>query len=786
MSRPSDTLADTAVDVGSRSGESADTAPQPSTRAAASIPDAVPVTPAIRASGRSLAVSGIASLAAAMAIAGIFGSWSARAVAALGVGIGTGWVWLTLRAKRRTVVVQALLPVAATFVGLLLILTTQGPSRGLGRLVADAVSEGRLLRPPVPFAPGWRLVLVLMLAVIAFGNGWVATALNRPRLALLMPVPITFLAAISQPKESELASGLVFFALLLAATAILFSGNRGDLAVLTRRYERKRAVRGVAAGGLVVVLLVIASRASFLFPAPAFDPANKPQKPRPVPLSAARDRVLFEVDPGSSGIKGPWRLGVLDVFDGRAWRLPPFSADRLRPVPRGGAVTAGAGGAAVSFVIRDLGKGAVLPGLSTPRQIEAEGINLLIDPRTEIFRVKTGSVPPGFAYTMSTVAYPGESALDSARIPDVGFEEQLEVPSPPEAVQALLSAAPPSPWSRLKILRDELYEVAVAAGPGLPTDVPPQKVQDLLAGSHEGTPFEIVAAEALLARWAGVPSRIGFGFDLFNEEKGKLTVRPRNGANWLEVYFEELGWLPLVGTPPKAKESLDPDNNTRFDPTVAPGDEVGLELFIPIEVTSLRRLYERIRAAAAMAIAAGLGAWLVYASWPALLKLRRARKRRTWAVGQGLRAQVAVEYIEFRDLTTDLGLGEPRDTPLEYTKRLVDDAEHDEFAWLVTRSLYGDLASTVDEHDVEAAGEMARSLRRRLLEAQPFHNRVLALIARSSLRQPYTLEAPIVRQVSLRRAIAGGAGALRHRAGTVGRGAAGSLRRGVERVGGRR
>ena len=32
------------------------------------------------------------------------------------------------------------------------------------------------------------------------------------------------------------------------------------------------------------------------------------------------------------------------------------------------------------------------------------------------------------------------------------------------------------------------------------------------------TPYEIVAAEALLARWAGVPARIGFGFDGLNAE----------------------------------------------------------------------------------------------------------------------------------------------------------------------------------------------------------------------------------------------------------------------------
>ena len=42
----------------------------------------------------------------------------------------------------------------------------------------------------------------------------------------------------------------------------------------------------------------------------------------------------------------------------------------------------------------------------------------------------------------------------------------------------------------------------------------------------------------MLARWAGIPARIGFGFDGVNDENGVLTVRPGNAAQWLEVYFE--------------------------------------------------------------------------------------------------------------------------------------------------------------------------------------------------------------------------------------------------------
>src|SRR5205823_14195512 len=87
---------------------------------------------------------------------------------------------------------------------------------------------------------------------------------------------------------------------------------------------------------------------------------------------------------------------------------------------------------------------------------------------------------------------------------------------------------------------------------------------------------------------------------------------------------------------------------------------------------------------------------------PAVQKWRRRNKRRRWALEHGVPERVAVEYAEFRDLTTDLSLGHPYDTPLEFLDRAIDDEEHEEFAWLVTRVLYGRLGQ-------EATGEGARA-----------------------------------------------------------------------------
>jgi hypothetical protein len=396
----------------------------------------------------------------------------------------------------------------------------------------------------------------------------------------------------------------------------------------------------------------------------------------------------------------------------------------------------------IAFTVRDLGDTSALPGVANASKITVSGQKVLFDPRAGIFRVPRGRAPAGLAYVLEAPVYPEAAQLEAAPPPGREVSEQLQVPKMPPAVRDLMAAAPTNPWNRLDYVRKKLNEVVVAVGQGSPKDVTPKRVEQLLVGNHEGSPFEIVAAEAMLARWAGVPSRIGFGFDGLNNENGVLTVRPRNAAQFLEVYFSGYGWVPLSSTPPKAKAKLDSDPNARFKPTIEPSTDVAVEIYIPVALKNLRLLYERVRdvlfrvAPFAIALAA------IYLATPAARRALRRRRRRQWAAGVGPRAQIAVEYAEFRDLATDLTVGDPYATALEYLGVVQDDDEHAELAWLVARSLYGDLAASLSDDDVRAAEDMSVSLRRRLWRAQPVQTRALALVGRTSLARPYTEEIP--------------------------------------------
>jgi hypothetical protein len=705
----------------------------------------------LSAVGRPLLAAGLASAAAALVTGGIFGSWAARLLALFAAAFGVGWAYLTLRARARdrASTYQLLLAPAALAVSLVLMVPAGGggPSN-LPELVQDAITSGRTLRPPVPFDPGWIPILMVVFSFVGFGAAWVATALERQRLAIALPLPLLALTAMTQPDDGEFIAGLCAFVPLVGALAVLFGGDGVKASQLTKDFELKRAARGLAATVVAVLALVVLSRANVLFPEPVYDPTEQPQKPKPIPLSAIEDVVLFEVRTDAP-ITGPWKTGVLDVYDGEAWRLPPFDKARLAAIPPGGVVVPELEPAAsqvIEFTIRGMENATTLPGVTGPVRIDRPAdLGVMFDPRTGTFRMPDGRVAPDVTYSIATAPYPNAEALAQSPAPVGDFAGDLEIPEPPAVVRQLLSGAPAEPaWARLDFLRKRLREVAVATGGGVPKDITPARVAEILDGpSQEASPYEIVAAEAMLARWAGVPARIGFGFDGLNDEGGVMTVRPKNAAQWLEVYFQGHGWVPLIEAPSQAKTSLDNDDQL-FDPDTLASDEVAVEVYIPVKLESLTLLYQRIRHQLALLLPYALALVAAYLATPAVMKQWRRYKRRKWAEALGARAQVAVEYAEFRDAAHDLNVGDPLDTPLEYLQRVVDDDEHAELAWLVARTMYGDLAAGASDEAARDAEVLATSLRRRMFRAQPFQVRVLAVLSKASIREPYTTEVPNV------------------------------------------
>lgn len=716
---------------------------------------------------RTAAAGALATCSAAWMVGGLFdGRIAPRLIALLGVLVGCALTTLSFRSGRPAILQWSVFPVSAVVGAALVAPAATGGSANLPGLVAEAVGGGGLLQTPLPFDPGWRFLLVVLMALVGSAAVGLGCSLAKPRVAVALPIPLALGAAVLQPTGGELITGATTVVLAVASLAIAFGVElRGDGDRLGGGFELRRFLRAAALLVVLIAALAGLARTDALFPDTDRDQVVPPRRPPVVPLEP--DRELFRVagtDPG------PWRVGVLDSYDGAAWLLPPSDRARLQRVGPATLARGPVPDATVRtvFDIVDL-RGAVLPAPASA--VRYSGPTAKLDPRVETL-VLPARVERGASYTIESRPAPSARELDaSPAAPPALVEEFTQAPPVPGTVAQLLTEAPPQPFQRLQFLRDRLFANVIVAGGGSPIPVLPQRVEQLIADKDvEATPYEITAAEAMLARWANLPARIGFGYYKGDQRAGAVSVRPKHGAAWLEVYFEGRGWLPLVGTPPRAKSSLD-SSDQRSDPTVTPSEELALLIYVPVQERNLLALFQIVRywLGAAVLGAAALG--MAYAFWPAACRTLRRRRRLAWAASHGHTGSVIVAYAELRDGLRDLGAGSLGDTPLELSRRFVRDDESEDLAWLVTRTLWGDLRRDVRAADAAEATRLSRSVLRRAIAARSGFLRYSRLTSRASLRDPWNREIPNfwpvapVRTIQrrARRALVGSAGSLGRR-----------------------
>lgn len=680
------------------------------------------------------------TLAAAIMVGGVFTGAGARVYAGVAGLLGVVLAVALSRLFSRPLLAYVLMLVGLFSIGLLMVVPSglENVTR-VGTLASDATQSGNVLRPPVPLTAGWQAIIGWLLGVVGFGAAWLAIVVRRPPIALLVPLPIAAIAGISVPSYAQKASGIIALVLFALGLGILSSvssteaeGERPPLG-----YEIRRALRALPLLAVITVVLVALAQTNFLFPDPLIDPTEEPQKPKTVPLSEVEDRVLFEVE---SVATGPWRVGSLDVYDGKDWRLPPFADNQLEDVPRNGVVDESlAPGVRATITVRGLG-GAVLPALPNTVGIVAQGPRLAYDSRNGNIRLSQGQVQAGLQYAVVAATLPTEDDLRSvtAGVPS-DVRQFVRIPDPPPAVQELLDRAPKtSKWDTFNSLRNYVLENVTATGVGRPVSVTPSRVQEMLQGAREGSPFEIVAAQAMLARWAGVPSRIGYGFDGGEDVNGRLEVRPRHGSTFVEVFFPGYKWLPVIGTPKQAKPTAGskPDEQ-KVDPNIVPSDDLVVELLLPVLTPPESVFTQQLARGLLIGVPTILLLLLLYTLYPAVVKAVVRSRRRAAAQEGGPRARIALAYAEWRDLATDYGYRYTTDTPLMFLDRFVEDPDHTELAWLVTRALWGDLQDDLTPDLATAAEELSRSLRRRLASAHPATVRAVSLVSRLSLRDPF-------------------------------------------------
>ena len=739
-------------------------------------PDQDPEAVVVTSPREALMIGAAAFLSSAGAgwmCSAIFAGAFPHVIALLGALLGAGLVAVSYRSSRPSAIQLLLVPVTLV-VGAILLAPYTGHGQTLPGLVSQAVRQGGLQFAPVKFLPGWHFLLLLLTALVAGTAAAIATARGQARIATFIPLPLLFAASMIQPKHGDFLSTGVGLACIVASLAVSYGvelarDNAADTGDSSSRFELRRLLR--AAGvmtGLGVVLVLIA-HAGFLFPpaAPSVAvPARHPQMPPPVP-----NKLLFSVQ---STVPVPLRIGVLDGYADNGWETPPYDPALLRPVPASGAVPADSavpvappaqslgpnGRVTVTFKVANL-TGDVLPDAAEPESFGPDGNKLTYYPRTQMLQT-TGIAKPGLTYSEVIATPPSSKQMEAASPAPKSLDIFTQAPPAPPAVAALLAKAPGNAFDRVQFVRTALYKSVVAKGAGVPANVSPNDVAGMLAG-HTATPYQIVGAEALLARWAGVPARIGYGYyNTSSTSPGNYDIYPANGSDWLEVYFGGIGWVPLIGQPLHAEASL---TQQKPKSNIQPSRQLSLVVYVPIKQHDPQQLYTLVRWWVLVLLPYVVGLALAWTFWPGLLKAVRRRLRTRWAHRQGPSGRILAAYAQLRDVATDLRIGSTGDLPLRFLDHVAADEEHEELAWLVTRALWGDLRRDIRTEDAEAAERMAASVSRRVTGAQSATNRIVAFAARTSLRDPYTWEIPAcwrpprpakprVRRLRLRRAVA--------------------------------
>lgn len=702
------------------------------------------------------------TIAAGVMVGGIFQGIGARLYAVLGGILGVALA-LGARKVRKPLLLNTLIVVGLFGIGLVVVLPT-GPKNlfNIQALAQVAADSGRVLRPPVPFTPGWQAIAGWLMGIVGFSGVWCAVVVRRPSLGLVIPLPVAAIAAVSVPKSQQVGSGLAVLALFAVGLGVLSSAQTlgDDDTKLPLSYELRKAGKSVLLLVPVLAVLYVAAQSNFLFPKPAIDPTQKAQKPKVAPLSTVPDRVLFTV--ATKQPKIPLRTGSLDIYDGKDWLLAPFADTRLKDIPRDGVVDREVtAGAEADFTVAGL-TGAVLPSLPNPVGIVAEGPKLAYDSRTSNLRVGQGQVQAGLRYSVTAEALPSADDLRkvSAPLPATVTQFAQIAPPPPAVVDLEARVSHANKWDEWNEMRLYVLNNVVTTGLGTPVSVPVSRVQQILSNPTGGaSPFEIVAIEALLARWVGIPSRIGYGFKINAVDPevidGRYQLRPKDGVAFPEVYFPGFKWLPVIGDPKLAKPTVASNNLQQNNPNTQASNDISVQVFLPILVPPPGTLVAQLRQdlLIGLPILALLG--LLYVLYPALRKSRLRARRRRAALAAGPRARIALAYAEFRDALTDFGFRAGTDTPLMFLDRVAPDEEHEELAWLTTRALWGDLRSEMSDELAQAAERLSRSLRRRAAAAQPATLRAIAVVSRLSLRQPYTpdVELPRAARKERRRAL---------------------------------
>lgn len=513
----------------------------------------------------------------ALAVAGVWDGWTATLVLLAAAVLPLVLLRVVVRLGVPRWTAAAVLTALLALTAYLMTASTDGT---LAQSLTDAVP--RLLTEPLPLearadllaAPVVLVALVSLLAGLRLDS--------RTRVGPVAGALALYLAGALLSAGRTDPHGIL--AVLLVALAV------AGWVLLDRRPDDAR--RRVATGLPVVAGLAVVVAGVALVPVGnAFEPREHVDPPvltveAPSPLArlgawaANPDAELLRV----AGDTTPLRLVTLRTYDGSQWRAAtrysPLGSPGRRSLPDGTVRRE----STVEVTLDQLG-GPWLPTPGDPTGTTARSAAVDLETGT-VYDPEAGE---GTSYTVTgTADEPDPQDLVSATVPDGGAAAAyLRLPELPLSLAqygARVTEGASTPYARAlaieqAVSNDRQLSARATSGSAY------WRIEQFLfgepgtPGGRTGTSEQFATAFALLARNAGLPTRVVVGFRPGEpQDDGTALVRGRDAMAWPEVYFTGLGWVPFSPTP----------NDTTFDqdrpvdaPTPVPDPATGTEAPTP-------------------------------------------------------------------------------------------------------------------------------------------------------------------------------------------------------------
>lgn len=590
---------------------------------------------------------------------------------------------------------------------------------------------------PMSPDPGAQIIFMLIVVLLFLIAGIIADTLEKPAWTLAPLLALYLIPAVALRTDVNVISFLV---VVVGYLAILFADGLNSDRRWTRNLSHDSANQTRGSRGIWRLAAVVATPTligaiilGLMLPtlSPTFFSSLRPNGSGPIEMVDPQLDLRKNLEQGASRqvlsyttnkADGTYlRLATLPVLNVHGWAQAQVTLKQgaLGTVP--GVTGAPAGGSRITSIHIDDLASMYLPVPYAPRAQNASG-EWSYDPAS-LMIIATGTnrtrATVGLTYTVeSWDVEPNGAALSSASVgvPE-GQQMTLEIPAdiPAKILQLTNQLTSGIDFPALKAaaiqayLRSTPFSYSVQGASGKTSY---DALETFLFQTHTGYCVQFAGAMALMARIAGIPSRVAVGFLPGKRSGDRWLVTSHDMHAWPELYFEGQGWVRFEPTPsvavPPAWSVVAPNQPSAAPSTVAepsasssvqPSAQATEDHQSPSAVGVTTAEASRVRTRILLGV---IGVVLLLLLLTPMV-VRRLRRRSRLGPATDPHESIARAWLEVRDSWLDLGHGWPQGTPRQIAgvvgKRLPDGVAETSLSDVVTAVEQSRYAEHLDDVD---------------------------------------------------------------------------------------